>query len=45
LVRNQNNVSVWSDMSIREQSFQWANTKNPTADLIIVLFKINLFSP
>ena len=30
LVRNQNNVSVWSDMSIREQLFQWANTKNPT---------------
>ena len=53
LARNQNNVSVWSDMSTRGLLFQWANNikiifsvlaKNK-ADLIIISLKINLFSP
>jgi len=31
LARNQNNVSIWSDMSTRGLLFQWASTKkNPT---------------
>jgi hypothetical protein len=53
LARNQNNVSEWSDMSIRGLLFQWASTIKIqlgvlvlyTADLIIILLKINLFSP
>jgi hypothetical protein len=53
MARNQNNVSMWSDMSIRGLLFQWASTikiqlsmlvKNK-ADLIIISLKINLFSP
>jgi len=37
LVRNQDNVSKWGDMSIRRLLFQWART-------IIISLKISLFS-
>ena len=52
LARNQNNVSEWSDMSIRGLLFQWASTIKiqltmlvyNRADFIIISLKINLFS-
>jgi hypothetical protein len=52
--QNQDNVSEWGDMSIRELLFQWSNIlkKNPTKCVGLVqsrphyhLMKINLFSP
>jgi hypothetical protein len=53
LARNQNNVSEWGNMSIRELLLQWASTIKIQlrvlvyyrADLIIISLKINLFSP
>ena len=53
LVRNQNNVSEWNDMSTSRLLFQWASTIKiqlsvlvyNKADLIIISLKINLFSP
>ena len=53
LVRNQDNVSEWGDMSIRWLLFQWARTikiqlsalVKYKADIIIISLKINLFSP
>ena len=50
---NQDNLSEWSDMSIRELLFQWASTIKIQlsvmvwykADLIIISLKKNLFSP
>ena len=51
--RNRDNVSEWGDMSIRGLLFQWASTVKIQldvlvqykSDLIIISFKINLFSP
>jgi hypothetical protein len=53
LARNQNNVSGWSDMSIRGLLFQWASTIKKQlsmlflykVNLIIISLQINLFSP
>ena len=53
LARNQNNVSEWGNMSIRELLLQWASTIKIQlrvlvyyrVDLIIISLKINLFSP
>ena len=53
LARNQNNVSEWSDVSTLRLLFQLASTikiqisvlVENKADLIIILLKINLFSP
>ena len=53
LTRNQENVSEWSDLSIRGLLFQWASTTQIKrnvlveykAGLINISFKINLFSP
>ena len=52
LARNQNNMSEWSDMSIRGLLFQWASTINIQLSLLVYYkvdlissFKINLFSP
>ena len=53
LAWNQNNESEWSNMSIREQLFQWASTIKIQlsmliqykVDLIIISLKINLISP
>jgi hypothetical protein len=53
LAQNQDNVSEWDDMSICRLLFQWASTINIQlsvlvlykADTIIILLKINLFSP
>ena len=52
LTRNQDNVSAWTNMSIRGLLFQWVSTKKIKisvlveykADLIIISLKINLFS-
>jgi hypothetical protein len=43
LVRNQDSVSEWSDMSIRGLLFQ--DVGKNKADRIIISLKINLFSP
>jgi hypothetical protein len=53
LAGNQDNVSEWSDMSIYGLLFQWDSTIKiqlsvlvyNKADLIIISWKINLFSP
>jgi hypothetical protein len=53
LVRNQNNVSEWSDMAIRGLLFQWASTIKIQlsvvfwykANLTIISLNIYLFSP
>jgi hypothetical protein len=53
LARNQDNVSEWGEISIRELLFQWASTikiqlsvlVKYKADLIIISLKINLFLP
>jgi hypothetical protein len=51
LARNQNNVSEWSDMSIRGLLFQWAikiqlsMLVQNKVDLIIISLRIKLFSP
>ena len=53
LVRNQDKVSEWSDMSISGLLFQWASTIKIQlrvlfkykADLVIISSKIKLFSP
>jgi len=36
LARNQNNVSEWSDMSIRELLFQWASTINIQLSVLVL---------